>query len=135
MPKPKDPPVAIPPESTNSAKTLGPHGVTRRSFLNVATLGIAATASPLLRPAPHIIESPQAPALSNPAGTIPVELKINGQLHKLQIESRVTLLDALRENLGLSGKKKGCAHGQCGASTVHVKGRRLIPCLTFAVMH
>jgi len=84
------------PRETKSAEPSDTRGVTRRSFLtNVATAGIAATASPLLRATPHTIELPQAPAVSNPAGTIPVELKINGQIHQLQIESRVTLLDAL----------------------------------------
>ena len=71
---------------TKSADPPGAHGVTRRSFLtNVATAGIAATASPLLRASPHTIELPQAPAVSKPTGTVPVELKINGQIHQLQI--------------------------------------------------
>ena len=63
-----------------------------------------------------------------------IKLKINGQLKTLQIEPRVTLLDALRENLGLTGSKKGCDHGQCGACTVLIDGQRVYSCLTLAVM-
>ena len=63
---------------------------------------------------------------------IPVHLDINGQHHELQLEPRVTLLDALRERLGLTGTKKGCDHGQCGACTVHVDGQRVLACLTLA---
>jgi xanthine dehydrogenase YagT iron-sulfur-binding subunit len=64
-----------------------------------------------------------------------VTLRINGVDHQLMIEPRVTLLDALREVLGLTGTKKGCDHGQCGACTVLVDGRRINSCLTLAVMH
>ncbi|MER9434796.1 (2Fe-2S)-binding protein [Mesorhizobium sp. M0618] len=64
--------------------------------------------------------------------TIPVHLDINGHLHRLDIEPRVTLLDALRDRLGLTGTKKGCDHGQCGACTVHVDGERMLACLTLA---
>ncbi|TPK89439.1 (2Fe-2S)-binding protein [Mesorhizobium sp. B2-4-17] len=64
--------------------------------------------------------------------TIPVHLDINGQHHELQLEPRVTLLDALRDRLGLTGTKKGCDHGQCGACTVHVDGERVLACLTLA---
>ncbi|QKC82827.1 (2Fe-2S)-binding protein [Mesorhizobium sp. NZP2077] len=64
--------------------------------------------------------------------TIPVRLDINGQHHELQLEPRVTLLDALRDRLGLTGTKKGCDHGQCGACTVHVDGERVLACLTLA---
>lgn len=64
--------------------------------------------------------------------TIPVHLDINGQPHTLNLEPRVTLLDALRERLGLTGTKKGCDHGQCGACTVHVDGERVLACLTLA---
>ncbi|WP_027052381.1 (2Fe-2S)-binding protein [Mesorhizobium erdmanii] len=64
--------------------------------------------------------------------TIPVHLDINGHHHELQLEPRVTLLDALRERLGLTGTKKGCDHGQCGACTVHIDGERVLACLTLA---
>ena len=63
---------------------------------------------------------------------IPVHLDINGQHHDLQLEPRVTLLDALRDRLGLTGTKKGCDHGQCGACTVHIDGERVLACLTLA---
>ncbi|TPL86036.1 (2Fe-2S)-binding protein [Mesorhizobium sp. B2-3-12] len=63
---------------------------------------------------------------------IPVHLDINGHHHDLQLEPRVTLLDALRDRLGLTGTKKGCDHGQCGACTVHVDGERVLACLTLA---
>lgn len=64
---------------------------------------------------------------------VPLEIEINGQLHKLDVEPRVTLLDLLREQLGLTGTKKGCDHGQCGCCTVHVDGRRINSCLSLAV--
>ncbi|MEH2386427.1 MAG: 2Fe-2S iron-sulfur cluster-binding protein [Nostoc sp.] len=67
--------------------------------------------------------------------TMKVTLQVNGTAHSLQIEPRVTLLDALREYIGLIGTKKGCDHGQCGACTVLVDGHRINSCLTFAIMH
>lgn len=65
---------------------------------------------------------------------VPVNLEINGKKYKLSVEPRVTLLDLLREQLALTGTKKGCDHGQCGACTVLVNGRRINSCLTLAVM-
>ncbi len=66
-------------------------------------------------------------------GTATVRLTVNGQAHELQLEPRVSLLDALREHLGLTGSKKGCDQGTCGACTVWVDGRRVLGCLTLAV--
>jgi xanthine dehydrogenase YagT iron-sulfur-binding subunit len=67
------------------------------------------------------------------AGTVAVELNVNGTSHRLQLDPRATLLDTLRERLGFYGTKKGCDHGQCGACTVHVNDRRVLSCLTLAV--
>jgi xanthine dehydrogenase YagT iron-sulfur-binding subunit len=68
-------------------------------------------------------------------GTFSMTLKVNGTVHSVEIEPRVTLLDALREHLGLTGSKKGCDQGQCGACTVLVNGQRINSCLALAVMH
>ena len=78
---------------------------------------------------------PHAPERVPGIATIKTRLLINGTGHDLDIDPRVTLLDALREHLGLTGTKKGCDHGQCGACTVLVEGRRINACLTLAVMH
>lgn len=66
---------------------------------------------------------------------LPTTLTVNSTCHQLELDPRVTLLDALREHLGLSGAKKGCDHGQCGACTVIADGRRINACLSLAVMH
>jgi xanthine dehydrogenase YagT iron-sulfur-binding subunit len=111
--------------------------VTRRSFLShLGAAGIAATASPVLA-ATAIQEPPAADAAAEApaAGTVPLTLRVNGKNRVLRIDPRTTLLDCLRENLNLSGTKKGCDHGQCGACTVHVNGQRVNSCLSFAVMH
>ena len=64
--------------------------------------------------------------------TIPVSLRVNGQARELQLDPRTSLLDALRDHLQLTGSKKGCDHGQCGACTVHIDGRAVLSCLTLA---
>jgi xanthine dehydrogenase YagT iron-sulfur-binding subunit len=106
---------------------------TRRSFLShIGAAGIVATTPPLLAATPAI--AAQQP-LEIAKGTMPLTLRVNGEAHTLHIDPRTTLLDCLRENLDLPGTKKGCDHGQCGACTVHVNGRRVNSCLSFAVMH
>jgi xanthine dehydrogenase YagT iron-sulfur-binding subunit len=82
---------------------------------------------------PQTPSKPEVPA--DPNSYVDVELQINGKEQMLKIEPRVTLLDVLRERLDLTGTKKGCDHGQCGACTVLVNGRRINSCLTFAIMH
>lgn len=83
----------------------------------------------------------EAKAQANPAPTVPgvpvsrISFNVNGKSRELEVDTRTTLLDALREHLHLTGTKKGCDHGQCGACTVIVGGRRINSCLTLAVMH
>lgn len=77
----------------------------------------------------------QEPAAFTPVEAVAVTLKVNGKTYALRLEPRATLLDTLRETLHLTGTKKGCDHGQCGACTVHVNGKRVNSCLGFAVMH
>jgi xanthine dehydrogenase YagT iron-sulfur-binding subunit len=79
------------------------------------------------------LNAPPNPSSSVPS--LPVTLRINGRDHALTLDPRVTLLDALREHLHLTGSKKGCDQGQCGACTVMVNGRRINSCLSLAVMH
>ena len=111
---------------------------TRRRFLKqVAGTSAAITLGPALMRigSAQAAEAGPTAAGGAPAGTVPVHLKINGKDHALDLDPRVTLLDALRERLHLTGSKKGCDHGQCGACTVLVNGRRINSCLSFAIAH
>jgi xanthine dehydrogenase YagT iron-sulfur-binding subunit len=105
----------------------GPAVPTRREFL--LTTGGTAAAAAIAAAAPGGAAGPDM------AGAVPITLRINGKDRPLRVDPRTTLLDCLRETLVLTGTKKGCDHGQCGACTVHVNGRRVNSCLSLALMH
>ena len=106
--------------------------ITRRAFLVDGALTTTTLVAGQLIPAAAEAAEPLGPVPSTPARS--VQLSVNGKMQALQLEPRVTLLDALREHLGLTGTKKGCDAGQCGACTVLVDGRRINSCLALAVM-
>jgi xanthine dehydrogenase YagT iron-sulfur-binding subunit len=99
----------------------------RRSFLLATASSVAAPAFAGARA--HETQEAVAPE----SGTADIVLTINGSPHRLAVDARTSLLDLLRERLQLTGTKKGCDHGQCGACTVHVDGRRVLSCLTLAI--
>ena len=117
-----------------------PPDPTRRKFLVTTGSGVAGS-----------LVAAYVPALANSAdgetdpgsvvegqnveGAVPITLRINGNDHKLHLDPRTTLLDCIRETVALTGTKKGCDHGQCGACTVHVNGKRVLSCLNLALMH
>jgi xanthine dehydrogenase YagT iron-sulfur-binding subunit len=100
--------------------------VTRRTMIGGSVIAAAS---------PAISRTPPGGQTNGDSTLTPVALKINGKDHHLNLDPRTTLLDTLREHLRLTGTKKGCDHGQCGACTVIVEGRRINSCLTLAVMH
>jgi len=104
----------------------------REMLAGAAAVGAAIAFDSVLGPSARA-DAPSAAPANPPAGTVQVTLNINGQDHTLPLEPRVSLLDALREHLGLTGTKKGCDHGQCGACTVLRDGRRVNSCLTLAI--
>lgn len=112
-------------------KPTSPAGLDRRTFIALS-LG----AVPAVSLAATSVKEARAVAARPAPGsvTIPVRLNVNGTERQLRLDPRTSLLDALREDLALSGTKKGCDHGQCGACTVLVDGRRVLSCLTLAAM-
>ncbi len=104
---------------------------TRRDFM---TTGAAVTGALVATPWNSPPQAMPAPPTESVPG-LAMTLKVNGKAHHLTLDPRTSLLDALREHLQLTGTKKGCDHGQCGACTVLVNGRRINSCLSLAVMH
>jgi len=115
-----------------SRQNQEPAEPTRRDFLKQTTLltAVAITPAPALKAAGQHLDEQIATALEK----LPLKMEVNGKPYKLSVEPRSTLLDILREQLDLTGTKKGCDHGQCGACTVHVDGMRVNSCLTLGVM-
>ncbi|MBV8896306.1 MAG: 2Fe-2S iron-sulfur cluster binding domain-containing protein [Acidobacteriaceae bacterium] len=105
-------------------KKEGAGGFSRREFVGTAVAGTVTTALPL-----------GAQPQERPQEKAKYKLRINGEAHEFELDARVTLLDLLREHLQLTGTKKGCDHGQCGACTLLVNGQRINSCLSLAVMH
>ena len=121
----------LPPDQQPDAAATDP---SRRTFLKQSGGLLGAVLAPPIAAQAEALADKLAPASAIISGATNMALTINGQVRNLRLEPRTTLLDALREYLDLTGTKKGCDHGQCGACTVHVDGRRVNSCLTLAVM-
>ena len=124
----------LPPDHTSDAANPAAGGPSRRTFLKQTGGLLGAALAPPLAGQAEALADKMAPASPVVAGPSRMTLTINGQARQLTLEPRVTLLDALREYLDLTGSKKGCDHGQCGACTVLVDGKRVNSCLTLAIM-
>jgi len=117
-----------------------PPNPTRRKFLLTTGSSVAASMVAAYVPAlanSDSVESNSALTEAGPniEGAVPIKLRINGKDHELRVDPRTTLLDCIRETVALTGTKKGCDHGQCGACTVHVNGKRVLSCLNLALMN
>lgn len=115
-----------------------PQNPTRREFLSAGGSTAAAALISTYAPLPVNASENTGMTGANTAkieGAVPITLRINGKDRQLRIDPRTTLLDCIRETVLLTGTKKGCDHGQCGACTVHVNGKRVLSCLNLALMH
>lgn len=116
-----------------------PENPSRRQFLLTTGSTVAASAIAACMPTFATAEQlDSADPKTEPVGivgAVPITLRVNGKDHSLKIDPRTTLLDCIREMVALTGTKKGCDHGQCGACTVHINGRRVLSCLNMALMH
>jgi xanthine dehydrogenase YagT iron-sulfur-binding subunit len=121
-------------EKPEAASRCEPGKSTRRTF--ISRLGMAGLLATTARVTTAFGQSSvkEQSASAESKDAIPVTLTVNGKRHDLRIDPRTTLLDCLREHLHLTGSKKGCDHGQCGACTVHINGRRQLSCLAFAAL-
>jgi xanthine dehydrogenase YagT iron-sulfur-binding subunit len=128
------------PESGEDPADTLPERLTRRSFLVRVSAASAAIGSGQMH-ASAFADARVTPASETPgeiaanSGYVCIRLTVNGKDHEISVDPRTTLLDCLRENLQLTGTKKGCDHGQCGACTVHVDGRRVNACLSLAAVY
>ena len=104
-------------------------GVSRREFLKISSISVAAV--PIM--GTHVVEAAGEPVKVYGPGKVPVELTINGKKHALQLEPRVTLLDALRDHLEITGAKRVCDRGECGACTVLMDGKAVYACAVLAI--
>ena len=128
-----------PPNESDEKPEIKSHGglgeSTRRTFLSrLGMAGLMASAGSI-SPALGERSGKEQSLLSESKDAIPVTLRVNGKKYDLRIDPRTTLLDCVREHLHLTGSKKGCDHGQCGACTVQINGRRVNSCLCFAAMY